>query len=345
MHEGEIKLAVFPLVSICIPAYNSSQFIIQTIESLISQTYRNIEIVVVDDGSKDNTVALLSSIKDTRVKVYSQTNKGAAAARNKAYGLSNGSYIKFLDADDLINSICIEQQLQAIIYKPNSVATAKWGRFFTNDLSDFQFSPEHVWKNMPGIDWLIDSLVENGSNMTQPGIFLIPKDLLEKTGLWNESLSLIDDFEFMTRVLAESKEVIFCEEPILYYRGGMEESLSMQRSRKDLESALNAQLIGTKIILDKKNTAKSRLACANSLQLWAHAFYPKQLDLFETVNEEIKRLGGSSVKMDGGKLFIFLRSLLGWKWAKRVKEVIAPYRKSDIGNPKFLIPKKSTIKS
>lgn len=334
-----------PLVSICIPAYNSEKFILQTLNSLLNQSYKNIEVIVVDDGSNDGTVSIINSIKDVRLRLLSQTNRGASAARNHAYKLSSGNYIKFMDADDVLSNNCIEEQVHALVNKDDVVASAKWGRFFKNDLSDFQFCPERVWRNMPGIDWVIDSLLEHGSNMTQPGIFLIPRTLIEKTGLWNEELSLIDDFDFMTRILTTCDEVVFCEEATLYYRGGLTQSLSMQKSKKDLSSAFKAQMSGVGAILIKKDTPKSRLACANSLQLWAHEFYPKHLDLYHKVNERINELGGSTVKMDGGKLFIVMRNILGWQTAKKIKGMFNPFRKTDITNPKFLIPKKSSIDS
>lgn len=331
-----------PLVSICIPVYNSEKFVLQALNSILNQTYKNIEIIVVDDGSNDRTVSKINSLNDARLKIISQSNKGASTARNNAFKLSVGTYIKFMDADDVLSNNCIEQQVNALTNKDNSVASAKWGRFFKDDLSDFQFSPEKVWRNMPGIDWIIDSLVEHGSNMTQPGIFLIPRVLIERAGLWNEELSLIDDFDFMTRILTECNEIIFCEQAILYYRGGMNQSLSMQKSRKDLESAIKAQISGVKAILNKQDSTKSRLACANSLQLWAHEFYPKNRDLYETVNKKIIDLGGSTIKMDGGELFKAMRNVFGWQTAKRIKRLASSFRKTDITNPKFLVPKKST---
>lgn len=340
---GQEESSIEPLVSICIPAYNSAEFILDTLQSVLNQTYKNIEVIVVDDGSKDNTLALLNSIKDDKLQFVSQSNQGASAARNHAFKLSSGRYIKFIDADDIISTNCIEQQVNALYKKTNCVASAAWGRFFKNDLSDFVLSLEKVWKTKPGIDWVIDSLIEHGSNMTQPGIFLIPRPLIERVGLWNEQLSLIDDFDFMTRVLTASNEVIFCKESILYYRGGMTTSLSMQKSRRDLESAFNAQISGISTILKKKDTTESRLACANSLQLWAYEFYPMHLDLYTIVNEKIKELGGSKVNMDGGKLFLLMRNILGWKKAKKIKVLVNYFRKpADLKNPKFLIPKKQS---
>lgn len=89
-----------PLVSICIPSFNSEKYIEETLTSLFNQTYQHLEIIVVDDGSTDNTIHKLASIKDSRFTFTVQQNKGASAARNKAYSLSTGEYIKFMDADD-----------------------------------------------------------------------------------------------------------------------------------------------------------------------------------------------------------------------------------------------------
>ena len=103
-----------PLVSICIPSFNSEKYIEETLTSLFNQTYQHLEIIVVDDGSTDNTINKLASIKDSRFTFTVQQNKGASAARNKAYSLSTGEYIKFMDADDLINPDFINAQLNKI---------------------------------------------------------------------------------------------------------------------------------------------------------------------------------------------------------------------------------------
>src|SRR5205085_1337187 len=120
-------------------------------------------------------------------------------------------------------------------------------------VSTFKLSPESVWKDMPGIDWLTSSLLEHGYNMMNPGIFLIPRNIIEKAGGWNEELSLIDDFEFMSRIIAASSFVLFCEDAILMYRSGLTASLSSQLSRKHLLSALKSVQLGTQTILNTKN--------------------------------------------------------------------------------------------
>src|ERR1700761_7192282 len=92
-----------PLVSICMPAYNAGNYIMAAINSVIDQSYQNWELIIVNDGSTDNTGTELENINDSRIKIYNQTNKGQCAAANAAFGFSTGELIKFMDADDLIS--------------------------------------------------------------------------------------------------------------------------------------------------------------------------------------------------------------------------------------------------
>jgi glycosyltransferase involved in cell wall biosynthesis len=309
----------FPLVSVCIPACNAEKYIGITINSLLQQTYTNIEIIVVDDGSTDNTKRILENFKDKRFTYFTGPNKGAAAARNKAFLLSAGAYIKFMDADDLINTICIEEQLLKIIDQPDCIASAKWGRFYEADFSDFKLSPEKVWKNLPGIDWIVDSLINSGGNMMQPGIFLLPRNIIEKAGPWNEGLSLIDDFDYMIRVISHSSCVLFCEEAILMYRSGVFNNLSGKKNSEHMQSAFESLNLGVKRILKVKNDNRSRLACANTYQRWAYQFYPSHQELLQETEKKIKNLGGSNLQIIGSKKYVLLSRLIGWKRARRLR--------------------------
>ncbi len=105
-----------PLVSIIIPVYNVENFVTDTLESVCAQTYKNIEIICIDDGSKDNSLSILNfySEKDKRIKVISQENSGVSAARNNGIKKSSGQYICFLDSDDFMHPQYVELQLKAI---------------------------------------------------------------------------------------------------------------------------------------------------------------------------------------------------------------------------------------
>src|SRR5688500_3635958 len=99
-----------PLVSICMPVYNGEKYIKEAIQSVTSQSYSNWELIIVNDGSKDNTASVLNSISDSRIKVFHQENKGQCSAANFAFKNSSGSFIKFFDADDLLSSDMIQKQ-------------------------------------------------------------------------------------------------------------------------------------------------------------------------------------------------------------------------------------------
>lgn len=119
-----------PLISVIIPAYNKGDLIKETIESVLLQTYSNYEIIIVDDGSTDNTADTANSIKDDRIKYYYQPNSGLPARpRNKGVALSNGEYIAFLDHDDLWMNQKLEKQI-SIIGKDNSIALVSTNAYF-----------------------------------------------------------------------------------------------------------------------------------------------------------------------------------------------------------------------
>lgn len=263
-----------PLVSVCMPAYNAERYIGAALDSILNQSYSNIEIVVVDDGSKDGTPTILSAYKSKGVKVISQENQGQCAAANTAFSLSNGEYIKFFDADDLLSPTFIEKQVERLSGNDCTVAYASWGRFKGDDLSTFQLQKEEVYRDMHPMEWLVTSL-DKGPNMMQCGLWLIPRNVLQKSGLWDERLSLINDFDFFIRVLLSSEKILFANDSILYYRSGIENSLSGEKSRKAMESAYLSTKLGVETILSHENSPRTRRVCADMFQLWKYEFYPR----------------------------------------------------------------------
>src|ERR1700760_4208701 len=96
--------AATPLVSICMPVYNASKYLDETLASVFAQTYGNIEVIIVNDGSKDNSAEVLQKNADRdNVRIIHTENRGQSAAANTAYYNSTGEYIKFFDADDIMN--------------------------------------------------------------------------------------------------------------------------------------------------------------------------------------------------------------------------------------------------
>ena len=111
---------VRPLVSILIPAYNAQGWISDSLRSAIAQTWEPKEIIVVDDGSTDRTLAIARRFESDQLRVVTQSNQGAAAARNKAFSLSRGEYVQYLDADDVLAARKISKQMEALGQCPST---------------------------------------------------------------------------------------------------------------------------------------------------------------------------------------------------------------------------------
>src|SRR5690348_8947510 len=120
-----------PLVSILIPAYNAAPWIADTIRSAIGQTWPRKEIIVVDDGSKDQTFAVARRFASKEVLVVAHENQGAASTRNRLLSLSQGDFIQWLDADDLLSLDKVEKQIEAATENENSrtLLSSGWGYF------------------------------------------------------------------------------------------------------------------------------------------------------------------------------------------------------------------------
>ncbi|MEJ5992828.1 glycosyltransferase family A protein [Pedobacter sp. Du54] len=308
---------VNPLVSVCIPVYNAEEYIGASIDCIVNQSYQNIEIIIVNDGSTDNTSAILKGFTDPRIIIINQTNKGQCAAANAALEASKGSYIKFFDADDILSDNFIENQVLRLNGRTNAIASASWGRFYDDDINTFSLNTEKIWKDMSPLEWIIGSI--NGSSMMQCGLWLIPRQILEKSGPWNEELTLINDFEFFIRVLLESEEILFTEDAILYYRSGISNSLSGTKSKAAYQSAYTSTELGVKHILKSENSSRTREVCANVFQLWSYEFYPSEIELYHQSRAWVKKLGGSKLKFPTGGKTKILVNILGWKLAKKLK--------------------------
>lgn len=309
-----------PLVSVCVPCYNAAPYVAQAIESILSQSWPTIEIIVVDDGSTDGSGSILDGYASSRLRVIHQCNRGQCSAANRAFAEAQGDLIKFFDADDLLSAGSIEEQVRRLDGRKDAVASARWGRFYNDDQSSFKLNPQSVWRDLPAVDWLTEAWAD-ARPMMQCGLWLIPRGILDQAGGWDESLSLINDFEFFARLLCHASEVLFTPEATLYYRSGVQGSLSGQKSRQAVESAFHSLLKGTGHLLQRRSDPEARLSCANLLQDFIYTFYPDHPDLRAVMQRRIDELGGSNLEVDGGPRFHQLRRLVGWKAAKRIQKL------------------------
>ena len=311
-----------PLVSICIPCHNAERYVGAALDSALAQTWPNMEIVVVDDGSTDGSGEILAYYERPGVKILSQVNRGQCAAANLAFRECSGDYIKFFDADDLLSPDFITKQMVRLDGRTDAVASAEWGRFYDDDLSSFKQTPQSVWRDMEATEWLVEAWAD-ARPMMQCALWLIPRQVLERSGGWDETLSLINDFEFFARILCHSNEVLFTPGATLYYRSGIAGSLSARKSRQAVESAYHSSLNGTSHLLGRRNDPAARRSCSNVLQDFVYNYYPDHPDLRRCIAARVFELGGSDLDPDGPPNFHRLRRWTGWHLARRIQKLMA----------------------
>lgn len=311
-----------PLVSICMPAFNAEKYIGEAIDSVLKQHYQHIELIIVNDGSTDKTSDVIKSFSDARIQLIETDNKGQCAAANLAFNYTKGSYIKFFDSDDILSPEMISSQVDLIAKHPGCIAGSSWGRFYLDDLSTFDIEQSFITPQpMKPLEWIL-KMMSNDQIMLQCGLWLIPKAILLKSGLWNENLSLINDFEFMIRVLLASSKLRFAPNAILYYRSGLTNSLSDLKSRKGAESSLHSLSLGFEYVLAAENSQRVRQIIANAFQQFIYDFYPKYSDLTSKAAQQVEKFGGSDLNFSAGGTTLTLSYILGWKITKRIKNLI-----------------------
>lgn len=312
-----------PLVSILIPFFNSEIWLSETIESALKQTWENIEVILVNDGSNDNSLAIANQFKTSRVKVITQENQGQSAAENRALREAQGDFIQYLDADDLLAYDKIQRQM-ALFEDGNLefISACEWSRFY-NSPDEGMFIPQPLWGDFKPVEWLLCAW-ENHL-MMHGATWLIPRQIADRAGWWTEELSLINDFDYFSRVLLVSKDVKFCWGAKTYYRSGNTGSLSGSKSSSAWQSAFRSLELGTNRLLTHENSERTRYACATVFQRFVYEVYPDAPDLMTAAQDKVEKYGGSDLKPSGGPAFHLLAKTLGWQQAKRFQRFVYKY--------------------
>ena len=307
--------SVKPLVSILIPAYNAEETIAASIQSAICQTWPRTEIIVVNDGSTDRTAELASRFQSKAV-VVSTSNRGAAAARNHAYGLSRGDFIQWLDADDVLASDKVERQLAELRSgdSPRVLLSAPWASF-NYRISRATFVPTLLWRDLDPTEWLLRKM---GHNLhMQTATWLTSRELAEAAGPWNASLLSDDDGEYFCRVLLASEGTRFAPQSSVFYRVSPSHRLShIGASDKKKDAMVKSMKLHIQYLRSLEESERVRKACVTYLQNWYHHFYPERPDLVQELQTLAAELDS---RLETPRLrwkYEWLRPLFGWKAAK-----------------------------
>jgi glycosyltransferase involved in cell wall biosynthesis len=199
-----------PLISVIIPVYNGGNTIRTTIESVLNQTFTNLELIVVNDGSQDSTLAVLNEIQDSRLKVFSFPNAGVSTSRNRGLAQAKGEFISFLDADDLWTPDKLEAQLKALQENPQAAVAYSWSDWI-DESGQFLRAGGHITVNGNAYEkLLLRDFVESGSNP------LIRRQALDKVGDFDQSVTPAEDWDMWLRLAARYEFVTVPSPQILY---------------------------------------------------------------------------------------------------------------------------------
>ena len=304
-----------PLVSILIPAFNAERWIGDTIRSALGQTWRRREIIVVDEGSADQTPDVARQFRSKTVTVVTQLNQGAAAARNKALSLCKGDYIQWLDADDLLASdkIALQMEATARCLGKRTLLSGAWGHFIYRP-SRTKFVPSELWCDLSPVEWLLRKLDQN--LFMQPATWLVSRELTQAAGPWNTSLLGDDDGEYFCRVISASDGVRFVPEARVHYRRTRNSLSYIGRSNRKLDAHFESVRSHIGYLRSLEESERVGAACLKHLQRQMPFFYPERIDIVREAEKIAASLGAQLEVPRLSRKYAWTQKLFGWTAAK-----------------------------
>lgn len=206
-----------PKVSVIIPTYNRSEFIKKSVDSVIEQTFKDFELIIIDDGSKDKTSEIISGYKNKVIYFY-QENKGPAAARNKGIALSKGLYIAFLDSDDTWDKNKLQIQIRQMENNPEFPISHTQEIWYRNGKI---LNQKNIHKKYNGY------IFERCLPLCAVGMSTIvaKKEIFEKVGFFDESLPCCEDYDLWLRASIKYPFLLI-DKPLTQKDGGRKDQVS-----------------------------------------------------------------------------------------------------------------------
>jgi len=234
-----------PLISIILPTYNAEKYLSESIGSILRQTFTNFELIIIDDGSTDNTKAILNSYssEDKRLQCHFCNHQGAANARNYGLQLATGKYIMFIDSDDIYHKDMLHHMFTKAV-QTNADMTICSYRKFDNT------TKKTLWEFRTPRHFLVYDRVETCEH--EQDIFsivpgspwgkLIKKEIINNHEIKFQNLSSCNDFYFSYAVICLCSTIAICDQILIYYRSGISGSISEKRGLhcENIVYAINA---------------------------------------------------------------------------------------------------------
>ncbi|MGI2030314.1 glycosyltransferase family 2 protein [Endozoicomonas acroporae] len=231
------------LISIIIPMYNTEKYLSKCLDSIINQTYRNLQIICVNDGSSDNSLTIAQSYarKDSRLIVIDQTNQGVSRARNVGLSKATGDYIMFVDSDDWLDSDCCCIALKLALKKDYDVVFWPYNKIFSNRVEkQFIYNQDKEFENRSAVSKGVfkDLLGPSDADLNRPYVLdskgTVHCKLYKSSLLKNPEIRFVDikkigtseDLLFNLKVFNKVKSAYFLNTPLYNYLKTNEESIT-----------------------------------------------------------------------------------------------------------------------
>jgi len=260
------------LVSIIVPCYNAENYIKKTIDSVLCQTYQSFEIIIINDGSKDNSSNIIRTIRDDRIHLLEQKNQGVSSSRNNGASLAKGEFIVFLDADDILHPKFLERRIFTL-NKSAAIACASSVVLVDEKGNKIEENKNHFAANKPSqiLDFK-DGIV------TCPSSYLFKTEFLKQHKItFNKNLQSSADKYFLLEVLKQGEIKLINESPI-YYRI-LNESMSHKITKNLLKDQI-AFYNEIKMFFEDNNRDANSYYGRLCFTIAASAYYLKEYFIF-----------------------------------------------------------------
>lgn len=242
-----------PLVSICIPTFNGARFISDALDSILEQSYSNLEVVISDDSSEDNTLEIVKEyeVKSTfPIRIHNHNSRGIGANWNNCIKYSQGEYIKFLFQDDVLKPKCVEKMVSVLTandkialvgskrefivsYENQNAEFENWLRKFRDLQKDITYFKSNDDDKMVLDKFLFkspDFLKTPLNKIGEPSTFMFRKDILKEVGLFREDLKQVLDYEFCYRILRK-RQIAIINDSLCKFR--LHENQATQKNKEN----------------------------------------------------------------------------------------------------------------
>lgn len=303
-----------PTVSVIIPTYNREQLLGRAIQSVLAQTYQDFELIIVDDGSTDNTERLVKSFNSEKIRyIWHRENKGTSAARNTGIQSAKGDYIALQDSDDEWLPDKLEKQMRAFATAPPEVGIVYSGfHMIITNKRKYKPSPSITPK-----DGDIFSSILKGEYLVSPQTTVVKRECFERAGMFDEALSSIEDWELFLR-FSKHYQFKYINEPlVLYYP--QPDSMSRNKSATIKVYKLILKRYFEDIKQDKKLLARHYLRLGHFLYSsgelsQGRGYFAKSI---KTHPLDIKAIGAFLVSLLGRRIYNIV--------AKRYRQILKPF--------------------